>query len=744
MTPWRWPFRFRRFELFRRSARVRAVGPVGRTFHPRLERLEERLAPALTAIGAGPGGQPLVTILNSSGAVVASFEAYNPAFTGGVSVAMADLNGDGVPDIITGAGPGGGPQVNVFDGTTFQPLDSFFAYNPSFGGGVNVAAGDLGGTGQNDIITGAGSGGGPQVNVFDGSTLALIRSFFAYSPAFAGGVSVAAGDVNGDGADDIVTAPGAGGGPQVNVFDGPTGNLLSSFFAYNPAFAGGVNVATGAFDSTGKVQLVTGPGPIGGPDVRVWNPLPNPTLAGEFLALGGTDTGGVHVGALLGVVGSLDTIAATSQSSAGTLDEYNISGALLNTITVASGGIQGFSIAARPAAPSSPTVYIETNNNNAGQNAVLAFREDLANGGLQEFGSFATGGTGQINLPPVMGPDDASQEVTASPDGRWLFAVNQGSDTIASFAVERDGSLERVDTFSSGGVQPDSIGISGNFLYVSNRGDSARGQPGTVAPSITGFSIGADGSLTPLPNAVVTFPVDTSPAQNLISRDGRFLFADIFAVAGSTAAQGNTFAPFQISAAGALTLAPGGNVGAPVTPPALLGSDTNPNMPIVYAGLPGAAQVGVFTFDNNGSLTFVTAVAAQGKATCWIAVSADGKYLYASDNATNSIAVFSLANPLQPVEIQEFTLGGPQAPSGSPPGTVQTGPFQLAFSPDGHTLYVVSQNQSPTGDFAQGNQLHILAVAANGTLTEPTGPILLSDYGVPGTAHPQGVAVVDG
>jgi hypothetical protein len=77
------------------------------------------------------------------GTVLQRFFAYGAGFTGGVRVAAADLNGDGKADIITGAGPGGGPHVRVFDGATGDPLagpaGSFFAYHPFFGGGVYVA-----------------------------------------------------------------------------------------------------------------------------------------------------------------------------------------------------------------------------------------------------------------------------------------------------------------------------------------------------------------------------------------------------------------------------------------------------------------------------------------------------------------------------------------------------------------------------------------------------------------------------
>src|SRR5262249_19877452 len=269
-----------------------------------------------------------------------------------------------------------------------------------------------------------------------------------------------------------------------------------------------------------------------------------------------------------------------------------------------------------------------------------------------------TGGTGQINLPKVIGPDDASQEVVATADGRFLFAVNQGSHSVTAFRIRPNGGLERIGVFDSGGVQPDSLGISGDRLFVSNRGDSALGHPGTVAPNITVFTIGADGSLIPIPNSTIAFPVDTSPSQNLISRDGRFLFADIFAVPGSTAAQGNTFAPFQIQGDGTLKLAPGGNVGAPVSPSLLLGAAVHPNLTIIYAGLTAANQIGVFTYDETGKLSFLGAAPDQGLAACWVAVSADGRSLYEASTGSNTVGVFSLADPLHPVEIQSFALGG--------------------------------------------------------------------------------------
>src|SRR5206468_709467 len=122
--------------------------------------------------------------------------------------------------IVTGADAGGGPHVKVFDPLARAWRVTFLAYDPSFTGGVRVAAGDINGDGVADIVTGAGRGGGPHVKVFDGVTLAVEQSFFAYDASFRGGVYVAAGDLDIQGHADIITGAGGGGGPHVKVFDG--------------------------------------------------------------------------------------------------------------------------------------------------------------------------------------------------------------------------------------------------------------------------------------------------------------------------------------------------------------------------------------------------------------------------------------------------------------------------------------------------------------------------------------------
>src|SRR4029077_16868645 len=120
--------------------------------------------------GKGPGGDPHVrafSLASGSPVEIASFNAYAPTFAGGVHVAVGDVNGDGRADIITGAGPGGAPHVRAFSlaGGGVTELASFLAYDPAFTGGVFVAGGDVNGDGIAEIIAGTTRAGGP-VRVF--------------------------------------------------------------------------------------------------------------------------------------------------------------------------------------------------------------------------------------------------------------------------------------------------------------------------------------------------------------------------------------------------------------------------------------------------------------------------------------------------------------------------------------------------------------------------------------------------
>jgi hypothetical protein len=170
-----------------------------------------------------------------------NFFAYAPSYTGGVRVAVGDVNGDSVPDIITGAASSVS-HVKVFSGANGAEIRSFLAFG-SATLGVFVAAGDINGDGFADIIVGADAPGPPHVKAFSGRDSSELRSFFAYGAGFTGGVRVAAGDINGDGRADIITGAGSAGSTHVKVFSGADNSDLASFLSFS-GFSGGVFVGS--------------------------------------------------------------------------------------------------------------------------------------------------------------------------------------------------------------------------------------------------------------------------------------------------------------------------------------------------------------------------------------------------------------------------------------------------------------------------------------------------------------------
>jgi autotransporter-associated beta strand protein len=253
-------------------------------------------------------GSSFVTVYDSAGKVLSTFLAYDPSFQGGVRVTLGDINGDGIPDVITGAGPGGGPHVKVIDGTKLNLLSpdgeisdaavlyTFQAYPDSFRGGVYVAAGDINGDGRADVVTGAGDTGGPAVTVFSGKDGSQMYSLMVYNDDFRGGVTVAVGDVTGDGHADIIAGTGPGGGPAVVVVDGSTREVVGTFFAFDPNFRGGVNVAAGDLNGDGVAEIIAGAGLGGGPIVGIFSG-PKGAPVGSFNAAGraGGQVNGIRV-----------------------------------------------------------------------------------------------------------------------------------------------------------------------------------------------------------------------------------------------------------------------------------------------------------------------------------------------------------------------------------------------------------------------------------------------------------------
>lgn len=234
-------------------------------------------------------------------------------FNGAVRAATADVNGDGVPDIILGTGPYGGSKIRVLDGRTQADLlPQFSAFEESFTGGVFLAAGDFNGDGKADIVIAPDQGGGGRIRILDVSTgsVQVLADFFGIDdPNFRGGARPTVGDINGDGRVDLIVSAGFGGGPRVAIFDGTSilsgrpVKLVNDFFAFEETLRNGVYVTVGDFNQDGRGDFAFGAGPGGGPRVLVVSGtdlLANPSAAitaplADFFAGSPELRGGVRV-----------------------------------------------------------------------------------------------------------------------------------------------------------------------------------------------------------------------------------------------------------------------------------------------------------------------------------------------------------------------------------------------------------------------------------------------------------------
>jgi Lactonase, 7-bladed beta-propeller len=378
--------------------------------------------------------------------------------------------------------------------------------------------------------------------------------------------------------------------------------------------------------------------------------------------------------------------------------------------------------------PSSDTIYLESNST-AG-NSILTYTFNFTSAPVLKT-TTPTDGIGVFDSTFALGPFDSDQNLIENSGGTLLFAVNSGSNTVAVFNIQPDGSLIPVHNspFPSGGSDPVSVGLKGDTLVVVNK-DQDPAQAGTAAgavlPNYSTFNIFPDGELKPVPNSTVSVAVGSSPSQALIASQGDFVFGADFL--------GGLLQSFHLDPKGAL------DQNLPQALPASifaglnggrlpLGLRTHPHLPVLYVDITPVSMVAVYTYDPLGHLTFVRVVPDAGAAPCWAVVNHAGTRLYVTNTGDNSIEVYSLTDPLNPTELQHFVMD----PNNG--GAV----FSTVIDHSDGWLYV-SAEQSTSSALVSANAFHTLKIAADGTLSEPFSPTVLPVTSTP-PVRVQGITV---
>ncbi len=329
-------------------------------------------------------------------------------------------------------------------------------------------------------------------------------------------------------------------------------------------------------------------------------------------------------------------------------------------------------IPATAAAESSPGAVYVLGNQTSG-NEVLVF-DRAANGTLTAAGSYDAGGLG------TGGGLGSQGAVILDEDGEYLYAVNAGSDTIASFRVLPDG-LERIDVVESGGDLPTSLTVHDELVYVLNAGGEG---------NIHGFTV-EDGDLTPLAGSARPLSgTATAPAQVSFSPDGEQLV-----VAERATQKLDLYDVYD----NGLASSPNVQDSAGVTPFGF-GFDNKEHLIVseAFGGAPDGSAVSSYDLDGDGLEVVSASVPTTETAACWIAVTANGKFAYAGNAGTNSVTGYRVA-PDGSLSILD---------ADGKTGSAAAGVTDLALSQDSHFLY---------GRIGNGT-VGAWAVAADGSLQD--------------------------
>ena len=261
---------------------------------------------------------------------------------------------------------------------------------------------------------------------------------------------------------------------------------------------------------------------------------------------------------------------------------------------------------------------VYTMTNAAAGNQVLMFSRS-ADGSLTYAAAFATGGDG---TGEGLGNQGA---VLLTSDNQWLYVVNAGSNTISVFKVKPHG-LELMGSVDSGGLQPISLTVDGDLLYVLNAGGAVGGED-----NITGFMIEPDGMLQPLAGSTQTLSApNTSPAQIGFSTDG-----NVLVVAEKGTSSIDTYVVDDDGLAGPPTVF----ISAGTVPFGFSFSKRNR----LYVSEAGTSSASSYQVYPDGFLEVISAAVPNGQAgVCWLVVTKNGRYAYTTNAATGNISLYNI------------------------------------------------------------------------------------------------------
>jgi 6-phosphogluconolactonase len=279
-------------------------------------------------------------------------------------------------------------------------------------------------------------------------------------------------------------------------------------------------------------------------------------------------------------------------------------------------------------------VYTETQN--PAGNEIVVYRR-APNGILTERDRVSTGGVGAAATPPFGFPIvDSQGSVELTRNGRLLFAVNAGDDTISSFRVKRHGGLVLVDRESSGGDLPVSLDTKRHLLYVVNG----------LSGDISGFRFKPDGQFSPLAGS--TEPLSTPGPGGVAAQIG---FAPSpYRVLTVTLRGTQTIDTFKLGADGT----PGPAKANPATDMNPFGFAYRRNGTAIVsnageAGDPAdltkfIGRASSYGLATDGTLTPIDSIAAGGRATCWVVITSNQRYTFMTNTLSQSVSRFRISS----------------------------------------------------------------------------------------------------